>query len=71
MEIDAATKVTDPLKVIADTAQQKAMGAPVPILQSALVVCKSVQELVDVLMQLDEYREAFYHMICTVLQGGV
>ena len=43
MEIDAATKVTDPLKVIADTAHQKAVGAPVPILQSALVVCKSVQ----------------------------
>lgn len=68
MEIDQATKVTDPLKVIADTTQQKAAGAPVPILQSALVVCRSVQELVEVLMQLDEYREAFYHMICTVLQ---
>ena len=59
MEIDNATKVTDPLKVIADSSQQKAMGAPVPILQSSLVVCKSVQELVDVLMQLDEYRAGF------------
>lgn len=67
-DIDAATKVTDPLKVIADSAQQKAMGAPVPILQSALVVCKSVQELVEVLTQLDEYQETFGQMICIVLQ---
>ena len=44
------------------------MGAPVPILQSALVVCKSVQELVEVLTQLDEYQETFFQMICIVLQ---
>lgn len=67
-EIDAATKVTDPLKVIADAQQQRQMDAPTPILQSAMVVCKSVEELVDVLTELDAYRETFFGLICVVLQ---
>lgn len=67
-EIDAATKVTDPLKVIADSVQQRSMDAPTPILQSAMVVCKSVEELVDVLTELDAYRETFFGLICVVLQ---
>ena len=68
MELDNATKVTDPLKVIADSSQQKLMHAPSPILQSAMVVCKSVEELVDVLTELDGYRETFFSLICIVLQ---
>ena len=44
------------------------MDAPTPILQSAMVVCKSVEELVDVLSELDAYRETFFGLICVVLQ---
>ena len=39
-----------------------------PILKSAMVVCKSVEELVDVLTELDGYRETFFSLIVVVLQ---
>ena len=44
------------------------MNAPTSVLQSAMVVCKSVEELVDVLTELDAYRETFFSLIVVVLQ---
>ncbi|XP_038667740.1 exocyst complex component 4 isoform X2 [Scyliorhinus canicula] len=67
-EIEAATKVADPLKVLASADTMKVLGVQRPLLQSTVVVEKSMQDLVNLMHDLSAYSDQFLNMVCVKLQ---
>ncbi|CAM9367478.1 exocyst complex component 4 isoform X1 [Lampetra fluviatilis] len=67
-EIEAVTKVADPLKTLANADTMKALAVQRPLLQGAVVVEKSVQDLMNLVHDLSAYSDQFLHMICIKLQ---
>uniref|UniRef100_A0A4W3IQQ7 Exocyst complex component Sec8 n=1 Tax=Callorhinchus milii TaxID=7868 RepID=A0A4W3IQQ7_CALMI len=67
-EIEAATKVADPLKVLASADTMKVLGVQRPLLQSTVVVEKSMQDLVNLMHDLSAYSDQFLNMVCGKLQ---
>ena len=67
-DFDAAMKVTDPLKVLADAAVQKSFGNYKSLLQSTVVADKCMWFLYDLTCSLDSYHDHFLTMACSLLQ---
>ena len=67
-DFDAAMKVTDPLKVLADPNVQKSLGNYRSLLQSTVVADQCMWFLYDLFCSLDSYHEHFLTMACSILQ---
>uniref|UniRef100_A0A8C9SVC6 Exocyst complex component Sec8 n=1 Tax=Scleropages formosus TaxID=113540 RepID=A0A8C9SVC6_SCLFO len=67
-EIEAVTKVSDPLKILASPDTMKVLGAQRPLLQSTVVVEKSIQDLMGLMQDLSTYSNQFLEMVCDKLK---
>ncbi|XP_061494069.1 exocyst complex component 4 isoform X1 [Rhineura floridana] len=67
-EIEGVTKITDPLKILANADTMKMLGAQRPLLQSTVVVEKTVQDLMNLMHDLSAYSDQFLNMVCIKLQ---
>ena len=67
-DFDAAMKVTDPLKVLADQSVQKTFGNYRSLLQSTVVTDQCMWFLFDLTCSLDSYHDHFLTMACSLLQ---
>lgn len=67
-DFDAAMKVTDPLKVLADQSVQKSLGNYRSLLQSTVVADQCMWFLFDLTCSLDSYHDHFLTMACSLLQ---
>ncbi|MBN3285736.1 EXOC4 protein, partial [Polyodon spathula] len=67
-EIEAVTKVTDPLKILASADTMKVLGVQRPLLQSTVIVEKSIQDLMNLMHDLSAYSNQFLEMVCDKLK---
>ncbi|KAL4658431.1 exocyst complex component 4 isoform X1 [Arapaima gigas] len=67
-EVEAVTKVSDPLKILASPDTMKVLGAQRPLLQSTVVVEKSIQDLIGLMQDLSAYSNQFLEMVCDKLK---
>ncbi|XP_036374259.1 exocyst complex component 4 [Megalops cyprinoides] len=67
-EIEAVTKVSDPLKILASADTMKVLGVQRPLLQSTVVVEKSIQDLMTLMQDLSSYSNQFLEMVCDKLK---
>ncbi|XP_066489566.1 exocyst complex component 4 isoform X2 [Tiliqua scincoides] len=67
-EIEGATKITDPLKILASADTMKMLGVQRPLLQSTVIVEKTVQDLMNLMHDLSAYSDQFLNMVCIKLQ---
>ncbi|XP_029779016.1 exocyst complex component 4 isoform X1 [Suricata suricatta] len=67
-EIEGVTKTSDPLKILANADTMKVMGVQRPLLQSTIIVEKTVQDLMNLMHDLSAYSDQFLHMVCVKLQ---
>ncbi|XP_060543030.1 exocyst complex component 4 [Pantherophis guttatus] len=67
-EIEGVTKITDPLKILANADTMKMLGVQRPLLQSTVIVEKTVQDLMNLMHDLSAYSDQFLNMVCVKLQ---
>uniref|UniRef100_A0A8D2L106 Exocyst complex component Sec8 n=1 Tax=Varanus komodoensis TaxID=61221 RepID=A0A8D2L106_VARKO len=67
-EIEGVTKITDPLKILANADTMKMLGVQRPLLQSTVIVEKTVQDLLNLMHDLSAYSDQFLNMVCVKLQ---
>ncbi|KAG8440070.1 hypothetical protein GDO86_006023 [Hymenochirus boettgeri] len=67
-EIESVTKVSDPLKILASADTMKILGVQRPLLQSTVIVEKTVQDLMNLMRDLSAYSDQFLNMVCVKLQ---
>ncbi|XP_069485726.1 exocyst complex component 4 [Ambystoma mexicanum] len=67
-EIEGATKVSDPLKILANADTMKTLAVQRPLLQSTVIVEKTVQDLMNLMHDLSAYSDQFLNMVCVKLQ---
>ncbi|XP_030071906.1 exocyst complex component 4 [Microcaecilia unicolor] len=67
-EIEGATKVSDPLKILANADTMKILAVQRPLLQSSVIVEKTVQDLMNLMHDLSAYSDQFLNMVCVKLQ---
>ncbi|XP_060745639.1 exocyst complex component 4 [Tachysurus vachellii] len=67
-EIETVTKVADPLKILASADTMKNLGVQRPLLQSTIIVEKSIQDLMSLMQDLSTYSNQFLEMICDKLK---
>ncbi|KAM4748552.1 exocyst complex component 4 [Rhinophrynus dorsalis] len=67
-EIEGVTKVSDPLKILASADTMKTLGVQRPLLQSTVIVEKTVQDLLNLMRDLSAYSDQFLNMVCVKLQ---
>ncbi|KAG5845998.1 hypothetical protein ANANG_G00145080, partial [Anguilla anguilla] len=67
-EIEGVTKVSDPLKILASADTMKVLGVQRPLLQSTVVVEKSIQDLMTLMQDLSSYSNQFLEMVCDKLK---
>ncbi|XP_050181185.1 exocyst complex component 4 [Myiozetetes cayanensis] len=67
-EIEGVTKASDPLKILANADTMKVLGVQRPLLQSTVIVEKTVQDLLNLMHDLSAYSDQFLHMVCVKLQ---
>ncbi|NXI80946.1 EXOC4 protein, partial [Rhipidura dahli] len=67
-EIEGVTKASDPLKILANADTMKVLGVQRPLLQSTVIVEKTVQDLMNLMHDLSAYSDQFLHMVCVKLQ---
>ncbi|XP_039555423.1 exocyst complex component 4 [Passer montanus] len=67
-EIEGVTKASDPLKILANADTMKILGVQRPLLQSTVIVEKTVQDLMDLMHDLSAYSDQFLSMVCVKLQ---
>ncbi|XP_054488052.1 exocyst complex component 4 [Agelaius phoeniceus] len=67
-EIEGVTKASDPLKILANADTMKILGVQRPLLQSTVIVEKTVQDLMELMHDLSAYSDQFLHMVCVKLQ---
>uniref|UniRef100_A0A8C6P6Z1 Exocyst complex component Sec8 n=1 Tax=Nothobranchius furzeri TaxID=105023 RepID=A0A8C6P6Z1_NOTFU len=67
-EIEAVSKVADPLKILASADTMKLLGLQRPVLQSTVVVEKSIQDLMSLMQDLSAYSNQFLEMVCDKLK---
>ncbi|KAJ6666283.1 hypothetical protein lerEdw1_000555 [Lerista edwardsae] len=67
-EIEGVTKITDPLKILANADTMKLLGVQRPLLQSTVIVEKTVQDLMNLMHDLSAYSDQFLNMVCVKLQ---
>nr|XP_033814697.1 exocyst complex component 4 [Geotrypetes seraphini] len=67
-EIEGATKVSDPLKILASADTMKILAVQRPLLQSSVIVEKTVQDLMNLMHDLSAYSDQFLNMVCVKLQ---
>uniref|UniRef100_A0AAY4BT98 Exocyst complex component Sec8 n=1 Tax=Denticeps clupeoides TaxID=299321 RepID=A0AAY4BT98_9TELE len=67
-EIEAVTKVSDPLKILASADTMKVLGVQRPLLQSTVIVEKSIQDLMSLMQDLSAYSNQFLEMVCDKLK---
>ncbi|XP_056429153.1 LOW QUALITY PROTEIN: exocyst complex component 4 [Hyla sarda] len=67
-EIEGVTKVSDPLKLLASADTMKILGVQRPLLQSTVIVEKSIQDLMNLMRDLSAYSDQFLNMVCVKLQ---
>ncbi|XP_038070549.1 exocyst complex component 4-like isoform X2 [Patiria miniata] len=66
--LHAATKGGDALKSLVDSATQKLVGAPRPLLNSTVIIDHAISDLRQLMMDLPTYADQFLNMICNILQ---
>ncbi|KAF4079840.1 hypothetical protein AMELA_G00182910 [Ameiurus melas] len=67
-EIETVTKVADPLKILASADTMKNLGVQRPLLQSTVIVEKSIQDLMSLMQDLSAYSNQFLEMVCDKLK---
>ncbi|XP_006216841.1 exocyst complex component 4 [Vicugna pacos] len=67
-EIEGVTKTSDPLKILANADTMKGLGVQRPLLQSTIIVEKTVQDLLNLMHDLSAYSDQFLNMVCVKLQ---
>ncbi|XP_053321528.1 exocyst complex component 4 [Spea bombifrons] len=67
-EIEGVTKVSDPLKILASADTMKNLGVQRPLLQSTVIVEKTMQDLLNLMRDLSAYSDQFLNMVCVKLQ---
>uniref|UniRef100_A0A8D0AYK8 Exocyst complex component Sec8 n=1 Tax=Sander lucioperca TaxID=283035 RepID=A0A8D0AYK8_SANLU len=67
-EIEAVSKAADPLKILASADTMKVLGVQRPLLQSTVVVEKSIQDLMSLMQDLSAYSNQFLEMVCDKLK---
>uniref|UniRef100_A0A668ATE8 Exocyst complex component Sec8 n=1 Tax=Myripristis murdjan TaxID=586833 RepID=A0A668ATE8_9TELE len=67
-EIEAVSKTSDPLKILASADTMKVLGVQRPLLQSTVVVEKSIQDLMSLMQDLSAYSNQFLEMVCDKLK---
>ncbi|XP_063074092.1 exocyst complex component 4 [Engraulis encrasicolus] len=67
-EIETVTKVSDPLKILANADTMKQLGVQRPVLQSTVIVEKSIQDLMSLMQDLSAYSNQFLEMVCDKLK---
>ncbi|KAG7320517.1 hypothetical protein KOW79_016370 [Hemibagrus wyckioides] len=67
-DIETVTKVADPLKILASADTMKNLGVQRPLLQSTVIVEKSIQDLMSLMQDLSAYSNQFLEMICDKLK---
>uniref|UniRef100_A0A3Q3VMB6 Exocyst complex component Sec8 n=1 Tax=Mola mola TaxID=94237 RepID=A0A3Q3VMB6_MOLML len=67
-EIVAVSKAADPLKILASADTMKVLGVQRPLLQSTVVVEKSIQDLMSLMQDLSAYSNQFLEMVCDKLK---
>ncbi|XP_032498865.1 exocyst complex component 4 [Phocoena sinus] len=67
-EIEGVTKTSDPLKILANADTMKVLGVQRPLLQSTIIVEKTVQDLMNLMRDLSAYSDQFLNMVCVKLQ---
>ncbi|XP_037021690.2 exocyst complex component 4 [Artibeus jamaicensis] len=67
-EIEGVTKTSDPLKILANADTMKVLGVQRPLLQSTIIVEKTVQDLTNLMHDLSAYSDQFLSMVCVKLQ---
>ncbi|KAK1166948.1 exocyst complex component 4-like isoform X1 [Acipenser oxyrinchus oxyrinchus] len=67
-EIEAVTKVSNPLKILASADTMKVLGVQRPLLQSTVIVEKSIQDLMNLMHDLSAYSNQFLEMVCDKLK---
>ncbi|XP_023686899.1 exocyst complex component 4 [Paramormyrops kingsleyae] len=67
-EIETVTKVSDPLKILASPDTMKVLGVQRPLLQSTVIVEKSIQDLMTLMGDLSAYSNQFLEMVCDKLK---
>ncbi|XP_077449980.1 exocyst complex component 4 isoform X2 [Stigmatopora argus] len=67
-EIESVSKVADPLKILASADTMKNLGVQRPVLQSTVVVEKSIQDLMNLMQDLSAYSNQFLEMVCDKLK---
>ncbi|XP_058153356.1 exocyst complex component 4 [Dasypus novemcinctus] len=67
-EIEGVTKTSDPLKILASADTMKVLGVQRPLLQSTIIVEKTVQDLTNLMHDLSAYSDQFLNMVCVKLQ---
>ncbi|XP_048357432.1 exocyst complex component 4-like [Sphaerodactylus townsendi] len=67
-EIEGVTKTTDPLKILANADTMKMLGVQRPLLQSTVIVEKTIQDLMNLMHDLSAYSDQFLNMVCVKLQ---
>ncbi|XP_028304846.1 exocyst complex component 4 isoform X1 [Gouania willdenowi] len=67
-EIESVSKTADPLKILASADTMKLLGVQRPLLQSTVVVEKSIQDLMSLMQDLSGYSNQFLEMVCDKLK---
>uniref|UniRef100_A0A8D3E7Q5 Exocyst complex component Sec8 n=1 Tax=Scophthalmus maximus TaxID=52904 RepID=A0A8D3E7Q5_SCOMX len=67
-DIEAVSKTADPLKILANADTMKVLGVQRPLLQSTVVVEKSIQDLMSLMQDLSAYSNQFLEMVCDKLK---
>ncbi|KAM6895488.1 exocyst complex component 4 [Xenentodon cancila] len=67
-DIEVVSKVADPLKILASADTMKLLGVQRPLLQSTVVVEKSIQDLMSLMQDLSAYSNQFLEMVCDKLK---
>ncbi|XP_012506059.1 PREDICTED: exocyst complex component 4 [Propithecus coquereli] len=67
-EIEGVTKTSDPLKILANADTMKVLGVQRPLLQSTIIVEKTVQDLMNLMHDLSAYSDQFLNMVYVKLQ---
>ncbi|XP_071590325.1 exocyst complex component 4 isoform X2 [Heliangelus exortis] len=67
-EIEGVTKASDPLKILSNADTMKILGVQRPLLQSTVIVEKTVQDLMNLMHDLSAYSDQFLNMVCVKLQ---
>nr|XP_019947928.1 PREDICTED: exocyst complex component 4 [Paralichthys olivaceus] len=67
-DIETVSKTADPLKILASADTMKVLGVQRPLLQSTVVVEKSIQDLMSLMQDLSAYSNQFLEMVCDKLK---